>query len=421
MSRLQRAVRPKAAAPRGSVLVGLGAGVLLAHLGLLSGGFSGLSLDLFAAPDIERTGSATPIAAAASTTLAASFLPELPEPVRSSRVRWIVPKVPEPEPKPKPPTPVRKQPASSPVAKSEVDPTDLAIGIVLPLEPATGSPEEDPHTVPVEPPVEPAVAASVQPPVVADPPISDAQEGVQVAAGAVQTAGLGLSKADLPPATLPPSAQLTYQVKGFSKGFNYVASGRLDWSHDGTTYQASMSVKALFLGSRGQTSVGRVSATGLAPVRFTDRSRSERAAHFERSTGKIRYSNNAPDAVLLPGAQDRLSVNFQLSALLNARPDAYAEGQTLHLPVSSHDVAELWLFQVGPMGTERLPAGDIVARQLTRSPRKEFDRKVELWLAPSVAHLPVRMRITERSGDFVDMQLEELPQLLSALEKPLPP
>jgi hypothetical protein len=410
------------AAPRRRVLLGLGAGVLVAHLGLLSGGFSGLSFDLFAAPDTELSG-APPAAAPNATDTAVMALPQTPvEPVRSSRVRWILPKAPEPEPEPEPPPPVvKKPPPPPPVVEPEVVPepqvepsTDVAL--VTPTEPPPDPPLEIPAEETASETVEQPVTVSVGPPVVqavATPadPVSDAAAGTQVAAGTVQGAGMGLSEAGLPPALVPPSVRLSYQVKGLAKGFNYVASGTLDWAHDGQTYQATMTVKALFLGSRSQTSNGRISDKGLAPDRFTDRSRSERAAHFERASARIRYSNNAPDAALLPGAQDRLSVNLQLAALFNARPDAYAEGQTLRLPVSSHDVSEVWLFQVGPTSTERLPAGEIATRQLLRIPRKPYDRKVEIWLAQDLLHLPVRLRITEPNGDFVDMQLAEMPKL----------
>ena len=401
------------AAPRRTVLLGLGVGVLLAHLSLLSGGLSGLSLDLFAAPGDELSGVSAPPPPETPTnaTIPPTPLPELPEPVRTSRVRWILPKAPEPEPVPEPPPPVVKKPAPpppvpepepEPVVATEPEPVEpLVVEEPPPSELALAQPAEP---LPAPPPVVP-----VEVPVAPQLPVSDATPGTEVAAGTVQGAGLGVSEAGLPPASVPPSVQLRYDVKGFAKGFNYTASGRLDWSHDGQTYQSSITVKALFLGSRGQTSVGRVSDKGLAPERFTDRSRSERAAHFERSTARIRYSNNAPDAVLLPGAQDRLSVNLQLAALFNARPDAYAEGQTLRLPVSGHDMSEVWLFRVGPEAVERLPAGEVLARKLTRSPRKEFDKTVEIWLGPTMAHLPARLRITDPNGDFVDMKLEELP------------
>ena len=157
----------------------------------------------------------------------------------------------------------------------------------------------------------------------------------------------------------------------------------------------------------------------LSPDRFSDRRRSnERAAHFDREGQRLRYSNNAPDTPLLPGMQDRLSINFQLSGLFNARPDAYAEGQMLRLPVTSIDTAEVWLFQVGPQTTESLPAGSVAMRKLTRSPRREHDRKVEVWLMPEYAHLPGHIRVTEPNGDTLDMRLQELPPKLGRSDPP---
>ena len=171
-------------------------------------------------------------------------------------------------------------------------------------------------------------------------------------------------------------------------------------------------MRALVFTIGEQGSVGRLNDRGLAPDRYTDRRRSsERAAHFDRDGQRLRYSNNAPDGKLLPGTQDRLSLNFQLAGLFNARPDAYAEGQTLRLPVTSVETAEVWLFQVGPEAIEPLPAGEVLARKLTRSPRKEYDRKVEVWLLPGYAHLPGRIRTTEPNGDHWDMRLEQLPVL----------
>lgn len=393
-----------AAAPRRRVLLGLGVGVLVAHLCLLSGGFSGLSLDLFVSPDAELSGAPAPPPPATPAVTASDplSLPDIPEPVRVSRVRWIVPKAPEPKPVPEPPKVVQKSPAPPPEPVPATEPEVIEPVVETP-------PTELAMALPPEPVPETPPAAQVEAPAAPAAPVSDVKPGAEVAAGTVQGAGVGLSEAGLPPAVVPPSVQLKYAVRALSKGGTYHGSGRLDWSHDGQRYQARLTAKVLFFNVFGQTSEGRLSDKGLAPERFTDSRRGERAAHFERSTARIRYSNNAPDAALLPGAQDRLSVNLQLAALFNARPDAYAEGQALRLPVSSHDMSEVWLFRVGPQATERLPAGEVVARKLTRNPRKEFDRTVELWLGPTVAHLPVRLRITEPNGDFVDMALEELP------------
>jgi hypothetical protein len=159
-----------------------------------------------------------------------------------------------------------------------------------------------------------------------------------------------------------------------------------------------------------QTSRGRLDAKGLSPERFGDKRRgNERAAHFDAAGQRIRYSNNAPDTPLLPGAQDRLSVFVQLAALFQARPQAYAAGQTIRLQVAGTGDADTWVFQVGPEETLALPAGTLQARRLTRGPRNEHDNTVDIWLAPDLQHLPVRIRITEPNGDMADQRLRQRP------------
>jgi len=211
------------------------------------------------------------------------------------------------------------------------------------------------------------------------------------------------------PAQPPASAQLNYNVEGQSKGLTYNATGLLDWRNEGSTYSARMEIRMFLLGSRVQTSKGQLTATGLQAERFGDKSRSERAAHFDRSQNRIRFSNNAPDAELLPGAQDRLSVFLQLAGLLNSRPEAFAAGQSIDIPVAGTSSSETWRFQVQGLASLDLPAGSVIARHLVREPRELRDTRVDIWLAPSLGHLPVRIRLTQDNGDVVDQRLTSLP------------
>jgi hypothetical protein len=45
-----------------------------------------------------------------------------------------------------------------------------------------------------------------------------------------------------------------------------------------------------------------------------------------------------------------------------------------------------------------------------RHPRKEYDTRVELWLARTLDYLPARLRITQANGDVADQQLKSLPE-----------
>ena len=211
----------------------------------------------------------------------------------------------------------------------------------------------------------------------------------------------------------PDSALLKYQAQGQAKGFNYWASAELNWQQDGKDYEARLEVSAFLLGSRVQVSKGTLGAEGIMPTRFSDKTRNELAAHFQRDKGIISFSANSPDAPLLKGAQDRLSVVLQLSSLLAADPTRFPPGTMLSFQTVSQREAEVWQFLVEKEEFLQLPFGDIGAIKLNRKPRREFDQHIELWFAPTLGYLPVRLRITNANGDYVD-------QLLNKAEKPSP-
>ena len=212
-----------------------------------------------------------------------------------------------------------------------------------------------------------------------------------------------------PTAARPPaSARLSYAVQGQARQLNYHAWAELLWQQDGQRYDARLEVGAFLLGSRVQTSSGQIGSDGLLPQRFGDKTRSELAAHFQRDKGVISFSANTPEVPLLRGAQDRLSVVLQLSALLAADPQRYPPGTMLSFQTVSQREAEVWQFEVERPELLELPYGSLHTVKLSRKPRREFDQLIELWFAPELGYLPVRLRITNANGDRVDQQLKKL-------------
>jgi hypothetical protein len=212
-------------------------------------------------------------------------------------------------------------------------------------------------------------------------------------------------------ATPPASAQLSYTVKGNISGIPYSAQSRLDWSNLGSSYSARLEVSVFLLGKRVQTSAGTLGAQGLAPARFSDKSRKEKTADFDRALKQIRFSNQPGAVELLPGAQDRLSVFFQLAALFKGHPEGFRPGDEIPIQVAGTGGAEIWRFVVGDESVLQLPAGPVKARQLSRVPRSghDGDSQVDIWLAPELGHLPVRIRIADPGGDTVDQRLSHKP------------
>ncbi len=272
-------------------------------------------------------------------------------------------------------------------------------------QPSTAPPSLVPVTPMPEPaplPDEPAAAeASPEAPVVEA--VASAPEGENVVAAL--TGDKPATEAMAVPFAPPPSARLNYEVHVDYRGVRQSLNGTLDWQHDGERYRLHMAVEMMFMGSRVQHSEGRLGRNGIHPQRFAEKTRSERAAHFDEAGSRIRYSANTPDAPLLPGHQDRLSVFLQLAGLVHARPERFPAGHTVHIPTSGVRDSETWAFEVKGTETITLPKGDVVALHLRRLPRKEFDTTVDVWLAPALGHLPVRMRLQEANGNVADQRL----------------
>lgn len=198
---------------------------------------------------------------------------------------------------------------------------------------------------------------------------------------------------------VPASTHLVYDIS--ANKFPYSARAELLWQHDANNYSAKLELRKLVL-VRSQSSVGQVGADGLAPTRFADRTRSELAAHFERERGRISFSANTPEALLLAGAQDRLSVLVQLAAMLAGVPEDYPAASTISMQVVGPREADTWHFTVGEAQTLELGGTSMNTVKVTRNPRQQYDQTVELWLAPALGYLPARVRITDPNGDFVD-------------------
>jgi uncharacterized protein DUF3108 len=237
-----------------------------------------------------------------------------------------------------------------------------------------------------------------------DPAAQEAVAAPAVPMAPAQTAQTGTIEPRAPSArfTVAGSMRLRYQVAAQVRGQAWAGEGELLWRHDGESYEARLEINAPLLPARTQRSTGRITAEGLSPLRFSEKARSEEAAHFQRDAGKVSFSSNKPDASLLAGAQDRLSVLLQLGAMLAGQPRRFPPGTTIAIQTAGTRDAEPWLFTVEQEELLDLPGGMVNALKLTRQPRKEFDQRVELWLAPGMDYVPVRLRLTQPNGDSVD-------------------
>lgn len=395
------ATRPRPAW-RGLVL--LTVSIALAHL---------LALGLTPAGLADHT--ATPLGGKFSTRTIVIAPPAAPPaplvtPATPAVTAPVTPKmaqtVPKPRPRPKPkPLPAEPLPAPSP----EPDATPPLAATLPPPDPTPATPGAPDAAVATEAPATAAPDGSAN----ANPASNSASASASVSASTDTPAtapgeNIGTGARAM---KIPGSTRLGFSVSGQQGTTPYQGGyGELDWLQNGTDYDAQLTLKLLFFTLLNQHSTGHVGADGLMPDRFADkrRNRTELAAHFVRDASRVVFSNNKPDVPLLPGAQDRLSVMVQLGALLAGDVARYPPGSTITVQTVGTSDADMWTFKVEGDEALTLPAGTYQARKLSRSPRREFDDKVELWLAPDVGYLPVRLRFTQSNGDFFDIQLRSV-------------
>ncbi|TFZ02048.1 DUF3108 domain-containing protein [Ramlibacter humi] len=207
-----------------------------------------------------------------------------------------------------------------------------------------------------------------------------------------------------PAVLLPASARWRYDVTARARGRSASGHAELSWRRDGDTFEASLRVDVPPCPVRAQSSTGAVVAAGLAPERFSDKLRSEEAAHFDKDGARIVFSANRAPVELQAGAQDRLSVLVQLAGLLAADPARYAPGTAIEVQTATTREAGAWRFTVEGEEELALPGGTVRALKLTRPPARLYDLRIEAWFAPGADYGPVRLRLTYPNGDWQDMQ-----------------
>jgi len=222
------------------------------------------------------------------------------------------------------------------------------------------------------------------------------------------------------PAVDPPnSATLYYEVMAKDPrrdpNQSLVGDGVMTWALDRDHYTLDLSatVKLLFLSLKvlESHSEGAIDAQGLEPARYveTPRNRQSLITLFNRGVNDPGiHAGESP--LVAPGVQDRLSVVFQLGALLRANPALTESTAQFDVPVAGlRGEVSNWTFFV--FGTEEVvtPLGTLHAIHLLRLLRRGTnDRELEVWIALDRGGYPVRIRYTEPNESYVELNLSKI-------------
>ncbi|WP_374340935.1 DUF3108 domain-containing protein [Azonexus sp.] len=255
-------------------------------------------------------------------------------------------------------------------------------------------PAAQPAAQPAHPPATPAASPAAVP---ADSPTADTAVADEAAAAESAPAEAPAVEPVAMERRQPAKGVLRYAILRESPDFQIGRSEhRWEFAEDGsyrlsavteTTGLLSVFV-ALHMEYRSE---GRLGPRGLQPASFRtlkNGRETKENAHFDWSTASVSLDWNGKVESVSPGAQDMLSLNYQLAYLKNPAGGArigVASGRRYR----THELDSLGEEEIDtPLGRFR-----------TLHLRAAGDTLTEIWIALDRFRLPVKIRYTDRQGD----------------------
>lgn len=216
----------------------------------------------------------------------------------------------------------------------------------------------------------------------------------------------------------PPSTRLSYRLSGNYRG-PVEGQARVEWRAEGGRYQVQLELgigpQFAPLVTRRLTSDGLITADGLVPRRYDEVTeailREPRRFTILFDDDRVRLPSGQAVA-RPPGVQDSASQFVHLTWLFTTRQGLLQPGQSIDVPLALPRRLDVWTYDV--LGEEVLatPVGEVAAVRVRprREPRPGGDLTAEIWVAPTLQNLPVRILIRQDAQTFVDLLLERLPQ-----------
>ncbi|RZL38264.1 MAG: DUF3108 domain-containing protein [Rubrivivax sp.] len=221
---------------------------------------------------------------------------------------------------------------------------------------------------------------------------------------------------DEPGAEWPLSTRLSYVLTGNYRGPVH-GQAQVEWLRQGRDYQVHLDVglgpSFAPLMTRRMSSQGRLTPEGIAPQRYDEETRfivgQGRRASVVFHGADVQLANGAREPVGR-GAQDSASQFVQLTWLFLTGREPLQAGRIVQFPLVLPYRQYLWPYEVTGEELLKTPMGEMSAWHLKPvRPPGGGDLSVEVWLAPSLQYLPVRLIIRQDAENFVDMVLKSAP------------
>jgi hypothetical protein len=243
-------------------------------------------------------------------------------------------------------------------------------------------------------------------------------EADRIASGSPGTADQG---AGATPGTFdwPASTRVSYVLTGSYRG-DVSGSAQVEWIRSGSRYQVHLDVvvgpSMAPLITRRMSSEGELTADGLVPNRYdeqTDIVLRERRRNSIVFQGDHVVLANGEQRERWRGVQDTASQFIQLTYRFTTEPSLLRVGGEVEVPLALPKKVDRWIYDVVDEVVLQTPFGALATFHLKprRAQPKSGDLNAEIWFAPQLRYLPVRIRIEQDPQSYVDLMIARKPEL----------
>ena len=313
--------------------------------------------------------------------------------------------------------------SAPPPAAAPAAPPAAAMAPALPRKPKAPKPASAPEPGPDKPrPVVAAASTPAPPERVAEAPTPGLPEAAASATSATTVAAASPASAASaagPAFEWPASTRMTYLLTGNYRG-EVSGSAQVEWVRSGSNYQVHVDfiVGPSFapLITQRSSSDGEITAEGLAPRRYDQdvkvlmKSRPRQTIVFD-GAGVVLANGDVRPAV--PGLQDTASQFVQLTYMFSTRPELLRVGGRVDIPLALPKKVAVWTYDVVKEEVLDTPFGPLTGIHLKprTNDQKAGTLSVEMWMAPQLRYLPVRIRFEQDAQTYVDMIIAKPPEI----------